>query len=141
MKTKPQNKTYRNYVESAWTPSKKTREILNPFNGEPIAFAAESGKKDIEDAVAAARVAFDRGPWRESTAQQRGRVLFAMAELVRKNASMLAELETRNCGKPIVESEFDINDTASCFEYYGGLATKIHGETLPVPDNAINMSA
>ena len=53
---------------------------------------------------------------------------------------MLAELETRNCGKPIVESEFDIADTASCFEYYGGLATKIHGETLPVPDNAINMT-
>jgi len=140
MKTTPQIKTYRNYIENAWTPSKKAREILNPFNGEPIAVAAESGKKDIDDAVAAARIAFDRGPWRESTAQQRGRVLFAMAELVRKNASMLAELETRNCGKPIVESEFDINDTASCFEYYGGLATKIHGETLPVPDNAINMT-
>src|SRR5207244_8637075 len=61
-------------------------------------------------------------------------------DIVRKNAAMLAELETLNSGKPIVESEFDMNDTASCFDYYGGLATKIHGETLPVPDNALNMT-
>ena len=70
----------------------------------------------------------------------RGRVLFKLAELVRKNAAMLAELETRNCGKPIVESEFDMNDVATCFEYFGGLATKIHGETLHVPDNALNFT-
>src|SRR5262249_34656611 len=43
-------------------------------------------------------------------------------------------------GKPIVESEFDIEDVATCFEYYGGLATKIHGDVLPVPDNAISLA-
>ena len=139
MKTKPQRTTYKNYINNGWAASRKTREIVNPFNGEPIAIVAEASKKDTDDAIAAAREAFDRGPWRESTAQQRGRILFAMADLVRKNAAMLAELETLNCGKPIVESEFDMNDTASCFEYYGGLATKVHGETLPVPDNALNM--
>ena len=140
MKTKPQLKTYKNFVNNDWTASKKTREVVNPFNGTTIAMVAESSRKDVDDAVAAAREAFDRGPWRESTAQQRGRILFAMADLVRKHAAMLAELETLNCGKPIVESEFDMSDTASCFEYYGGLATKIHGETLPVPDNALNMT-
>ena len=45
-----------------------------------------------------------------------------------------------NCGKPIVESEFDIDDAATCFEYYGGLATKLHGEVLPVPDNALSLA-
>ena len=49
---------------------------------------------------------------------------------------MLAELECRNSGKPIVEAEYDIADTATCFEYYGGLATKILGYVNPVPDNA-----
>ena len=63
-----------------------------------------------------------------------------MARLIRGHAAALAELETRNCGKPIVESEFDIQDAATCLEYYGGLATKIHGETFLVPDNAINLT-
>src|SRR5438128_367942 len=140
MKTQTQLKPYKNLVNNQWVTSKKTRDVLNPFNGDTIAIVAESSKKDVEPAITAARQAFDRGPWREFTAQQRGRILFAMADIVRKNAAMLAELETLNCGKPIVESEFDMNDTASCFEYYGGLATKIHGETLPVPDNALNMT-
>jgi len=140
MRSQTQNKVYKSLVNNEWVTSKKTREVLNPFNGETIAVVPESSKKDVDSAIAAARQAFDRGPWREFTAQQRGRILFAMADIVRKNAPMLAELETLNCGKPIVESEFDMNDTASCFDYYGGLATKIHGETLPVPDNALNMT-
>src|SRR5258706_8689469 len=53
---------------------------------------------------------------------------------------MLAELECRNSGKPIVEAEFDINDVATCFEYYGGLATKVVGYVNPVPDNAMSLS-
>lgn len=133
-------KTYRNFVHSEWTPTDRTREVINPFNSQPIASVAESDKRDVDKAISAAREAFDHGPWKDSTAQQRGRILFAMADLVRKNAAMLAELETLNCGKPIVESEFDMADTASCLEYYGGLATKVHGETLPVPDNALNMT-
>ena len=133
-------KTYKNYINNEWVDGAETRAIVNPAIGKPIAVVSESSKADVDRAVAAARVAFDSGPWREVTAQARGRILFKMSDLVRKNFDMLAELETRNCGKPIVESEFDMNDTASCFEYYGGLATKIHGETLPVPDNALNLT-
>ena len=59
---------------------------------------------------------------------------------MRDRADELAELETRNSGKPIVEAEFDIADVATCFEYYGGLATKIHGDVLPVPDNAMSLA-
>jgi betaine-aldehyde dehydrogenase len=131
---------YKNYVANEWVSSRKTREVVNPADGETIGIVPEAGKADVDRAVSAAREAFDNGPWRSSTAQQRGRILFAMADLVRKNAAMLAELETKNCGKPIVESEMDMADTASCFEYYGGLATKVHGETLSVPDNALNFT-
>ena len=67
-------------------------------------------------------------------------MLFKLADIVRDRADELAELETRNTGKPIVEAEFDIADVATCFEYYGGLATKIHGDVMPVPDNAMSLA-
>ena len=133
-------KTWKNYVNGEWTGARKTREIVDPATAVALAQVAESGPDEVEQAVAAAREAFDKGPWRTTTAQQRGRILFKMAQLVRDHAQALADLETRNCGKPIVESEFDMADTATCFEYYAGMATKIHGETLPVPDNALNLT-
>ena len=67
-------------------------------------------------------------------------MLFKLAEIVRQRADELADLETRNTGKPIVEAEFDVADVATCFEYYGGLATKIHGDVIPVPDNAMSLA-
>jgi len=67
-------------------------------------------------------------------------MLFRLADTVRTHAADLAELETVNNGKPIVESELDMADVATCFEYYGGLATKIQGDVIPVPDNAISLA-
>ena len=133
-------KTCQNFINNEWVAGGNTRAVIDPANGKTLARVAESSRADVDRAVAAAREAFDAGPWRQSTAQQRGRVLFKLAALVRDHATELAALETRNCGKPIVESEFDMADTATCFEYYGGLATKIHGETLPVPDQALNFT-
>jgi betaine-aldehyde dehydrogenase len=134
-------KSYKNFVNNEWVNGTGTRDIINPATGEPFAVVSEASKSDVDRAVQAARTAFDTTNWRDSSqAMARGRVLFKMAELVRKNAAMLAELETMNSGKPIVESEFDMNDVATCFEYFGGLATKIHGETLAVPDNALNFT-
>ena len=134
-------KTYKMYVNNEWVGAGGTREIVNPATGETIATVPEAGRKDVDKAVAAARAAFDTSNWKDSSnAMARGRVLFKMAQLVRDNAAMLAELETLNAGKPIVESEFDINDVATCLEYFGGMATKVHGETLNVPDNALNFT-
>src|SRR5271169_2570873 len=134
-------KTYKNYVNNEWVSGAGTRDVFNPATGEPFAVVPEADKADVDRAVKAARAAFDNTNWRDSSqAMARGRVLFKMAELVRKNAAMLAKLETLNSGKPIVESEFDMNDVATCFEYFGGLATKIHGETFNVPDNALNFT-
>ncbi|MEI6084418.1 MAG: aldehyde dehydrogenase family protein [Verrucomicrobiota bacterium] len=134
-------KNYKMYVNNAFVSAAGTRQIINPATGTAIATVPEAGKADVDQAVAAARAAFDTTNWKDSSnAMARGRVLFKMAELVRKNAAMLAELETRNAGKPIVESEFDMNDVATCLEYFGGMATKVHGETLNVPDNALNFT-
>ena len=131
---------HRNFIGGEWSATAATRPVVNPATGEVIATVAESAASDVAAAVSAARDAFDAGPWRTMTAQARGRILFDMARIVRAHAATLADLETRNCGKPIVESEMDVQDAATCLEYYGGLATKIHGETLPVPDNALNLT-
>ena len=133
--------TYRMLIDGAWVEaiSAKYFDVFDPATGDVLARVPDGGPEDVDHAVAAARRAFEGG-WRDATAQERGRVLFRLAEAVRREAPRLAELETRNSGKPIVESEFDMADVATCFEYYGGLATKLHGEVLPVPDNAISMA-
>src|SRR5688572_29272583 len=71
---------------------------------------------------------------------KRGQVLLEIARKLRESSAELARLETENMGKPIFESEFDVADAATCFEYYGGLATKITGEVNPVPDEALSLT-
>ncbi|MCM2332798.1 MAG: aldehyde dehydrogenase family protein [Anaeromyxobacteraceae bacterium] len=135
-------KTWQHFVDGAWVAPATGRDlpVLDPSTEEVIARCADGSAADVDLAVAAARRAFDAGPWRTSTAQERGRVLFRLAEKVRANLPMLAALESRNNGKPIVEAEYDLADVATCFEYYGGLATKVSGATNPVPDDALSLT-
>jgi betaine-aldehyde dehydrogenase len=130
------------YINGEWSDSASGRffPVYDPATEEMIAEVPEGNAVDIDRAVRAARAAFESGPWHSTTAQDRGRVLFRLADRVRKESEALAVLESRNSGKPIVESEFDINDAATCFEYYGGLATKILGQVNPVPDNALSLT-
>ena len=132
---------YRMLIDGEWVEARsgRTFEVMNPATAEPMATVPDAGAEDVDRAVKAARRAFDGG-WRDATAQERGRILFRLADAVRREAKRLATLETLNSGKPLGESEFDINDAATCFEYYGGLATKLHGEVLTVPDNALSMA-
>jgi betaine-aldehyde dehydrogenase len=125
---------FRDAQSGAWI------DVINPATQEVIAKVPNANAADVDIAVKAARRAFEHAPWNAVTAQERGRILFRLAQAVRDHAPALAELETINNGKPIVESEFDIADVATCFEYYGGLATKIHGDVVPVPDNAISLA-
>ena len=120
-------------IGGAWVEAEATREIRDPATGEAIAKVPEAGRDHAAAAIRAARLAFDRGPWREVAAPSRGRLLFALAAAVRRERTALAELEVRISGKPIAEAAADVDDAAACFEFYGGLATKIHGETMSVP--------
>lgn len=134
--------SYKMYIGGEFSEgsSGKSMDIYNPATGEVMAQVPQASSKDMQQAIDSAREAFDKGPWKQSTGQQRARVLFKIAEALRQNADRLAELETLNMGKPIVESEYDLADAASCFEYFGGWATKIFGEVNPVPDNAMSMT-
>jgi len=120
--------------------SRKWFPVYDPSTEQVIAEVPDSEATDVDRAVKAARAAFDTGPWSQITAQERGRLLFRLAARIRQDSTRLAELECRNSGKPIVEAEFDVADTATCFEYYGGLATKVLGFVNPVPDNALSLS-
>src|ERR1700758_1515277 len=139
---KPAGKTNQNYVNGQWTSSSTgaTFPVFDPSTEEVIAHVAAASANDVDRAVKAARAAFDSGPWPATTAQDRGRILFKLAEKIRQNQPMLAELESRNTGKPIVEAEYDIGDVATCFEYYGGLANKVNGNVMPVPAHALSFT-
>jgi betaine-aldehyde dehydrogenase len=132
--------TYSAFIRGEWVQSEsgKMFPVYDPSLETVIAEVPDCGELDVNRAVAAAREAFE--PWAQTTAQDRGRILFRLADAIRRNAARLSEIETRNSGKPIVEAEFDVNDAATCFEYYGGLATKIIGHVNPVPDNALSLS-
>jgi len=135
-------RAYQNFINGKWEPaaSNKTFPVYDPSTEEVIAQVAAAEAADIDRAVKAARSAFDSGPWAQTTAQDRGRILFKLAEKIRQHAAALAELECRNTGKPIVEAEYDIADVATCFEYYGGLANKVTGHVNPVPANALSFT-
>ncbi len=120
--------------------SGKFLPVYDPSTESVIAEVPDGDESDVNRAVAAARAAFDSGRWAQSTAQERGRILFRLAERIRKETPQLAELEARNSGKPIVEAEYDLADAATCFEYYAGMATKVVGHVNPVPDNALSLS-
>src|SRR5690349_17004284 len=110
-------KKYDMWIGGKWTQARsgKTRELKDPANGETTAIVPESGREDAVAAIDAARAAFDHGPWRKTTAQDRGKALFKIADGIRAKAKELAELEVLSCGKPLAEAEFDVNDAANCF--------------------------
>jgi acyl-CoA reductase-like NAD-dependent aldehyde dehydrogenase len=121
-------------IGGKWVPSKsgKTFETINPANEEVLALIAEGDKADVDEAVKAARKAFDEGAWPNMGPHQRARLMFKIADLIDQHADELAELETLDNGKPLTFSRaFDIPASAETFRYYAGWVTKIYGETNP----------
>jgi len=128
------------YINGEFTDSLsgKTRDIINPANGAVIAVVPEAQPEDIAHAVQSARAAFDHGPWRKTTPLERQKLLLKLAAAIREKFDFLAELEVKNNGKPLREAQYDVDDASNCFEFYAGLATKIHGETMQVPANSFS---
>src|SRR5437667_2166995 len=135
-------RAYQNCVNGQWVKSSSGEmfPVYDPSTEEVIAQVASANAADVDQAVKAARSAFDSGPWPQTSAAERGRLLYKLAEKIRQNAAHLAEIECRNTGKPIVEAEYDIADVATCYEYYAGLANKVLGHVNPVPANALRFT-
>ena len=119
--------------------SGKSFPTINPATGEALTTLAEADERDADAAVAAARGAFEAGPWPEMSASDRGRMLWKIGDLIDKHNEELGTLETLDNGKPISESrQVDMPMVAEVFRYFAGWATKIHGETVPVKGPFLN---
>jgi aldehyde dehydrogenase (NAD+) len=105
-------------------------EKLDPRTGEVIAHVASGTEADVDAAVRAAHAAFPA--WRDMRPMDRGRIMLAMAAGIRKNVARLAEMESRETGKPAKQVPNELETTARYFEYYAGLVNIQHGETINV---------
>ncbi len=122
------------FVDAA---SGETLATLNPHDNTPIVEVAMAGREDIDRAVAAAQRAYPA--WSRTAAADRGRILLKLADLIEANAEELARLESLDTGHPLRDSRaLDVPRTAACFRYFGGMADKFQGETIPVEAGFLN---
>ncbi len=122
-----------NFIGGRWLPSAagETLPVIDPSTGETYALITDSTPEEVNQAVLAARKAFDEGAWGRTTAVERGRMLARMAALIQKNSAEISAVEARDTGKPKSAADADVVALARYFEYYGGAADKWHGETIP----------
>ena len=125
-------------INNEWVESEsgKTFATFNPATGEEIAQIAEADARDVDRAVAVARQAFERGPWRTTSASERGRLMNRLVELIEKHADELAHLEALDNGMPLSTARnIALPLTIAHFRYFAGWADKNHGKTIPVNGN------
>jgi acyl-CoA reductase-like NAD-dependent aldehyde dehydrogenase len=118
--------------------NRATFDTFDPSSNEVIASVAKADLLDVDLAVAVARDAFDRGPWRRASAAERARVLYRAAALIRERSEALAELETRNNGMPLRDARNDVAIVASSFDYYAGATSRLYGQTIPISPRVLD---
>jgi len=117
--------------------SGETLATLNPHDNSVIAQVAMAGHADVDLAVKAAHKAFPA--WSRMQAADRGRILLKLADLIEANGEELARLESLDTGHPLRDCRMlDVPRTAGCFRYFGGMADKFQGETIPVDAGFLN---
>jgi aldehyde dehydrogenase (NAD+) len=120
------------YIDGKSIPSAtgRTYETTDPFTRRAASVVADADATDVDQAVAAARGALD-GPWSHLTAPARGQLLTRLARLIERDADRLAALETRENGKLLREMTGQVHALAGWYDYFAGLADKVHGEVIP----------
>jgi betaine-aldehyde dehydrogenase len=120
------------FIDGAWRNAvdERTREIRCPADGSLVGVVDEAGGKDTVEAIAAARRAFDEGPWPRTPPNERGDLLLRVADLLIRDKDTLARAESLDTGKRLVESEYDIDDIANCFRYFGRLVASETGRVV-----------
>jgi aldehyde dehydrogenase (NAD+) len=107
-------------------------DVLDPSTGETFTQVARGTAADIDRAVKAARGAMESRAWGGMAPAERGRILNRIAQRIRERADELAELESRDNGKPLRQSRTDVQVSARYFEFFAGIADKIMGNTIPL---------
>ncbi len=130
------------FIDGAWAEPRSGTwfDTRDPATGQVIDEIPVAGPDDVEQAVGAARRAFDHGPWGpDSAPRDRAAVLFRAAEIIRRRRRELAEIEVRDNGKPLEDALWDIDEAAFMFEYYAGWATKTMGSIPPIGPEALSL--
>jgi len=117
-----------------------TFTVTSPITGQAYAEVASAGPEDLDRAAAAARRAFDAGPWPKLAPFERGRALRAIADRIRAKADVIAEVETRSGGKTIADSRNEVEAAARVFDYYAGAMDKYFGETIPMGERVLDFT-
>lgn len=107
-------------------------EAQNPYTGEAWAEIPRGDARDVDAAVQAAHRALASGPWGQLTPTQRGALMRKLGDLIARDAARLAATEVRDNGKLLAEMQSQLNYIPQWFYYYGGLADKVQGSTLPL---------
>jgi len=131
------------FIDGAFVPSSSGRRFstVNPATGETLAEVSEAAPEDLDRAVAAARRAFETGPWASMKPRQRGRILTRAADLLVSRADAFGRIETLDNGKPIFEAaKIDMPAAAECLAYFGESADKLTGDTFPPRTDALLMT-
>lgn len=116
----------------------KTFDTVNPANGKVTASITSCGAEEVDEAVQAARAAFDSGKWSRIAPQDRKQMLFAFANLIEAHAEELAVMETIDSGKPICDTaEGDVPETVQCFRFAAEAIDKINDEITPTDGESI----
>jgi aldehyde dehydrogenase (NAD+) len=118
------------YIAGCWHNCRASLPVIDPSSGIEIGRIARGTADDVDRAVKAAQAAF-AGEWGRLDAAARGRLLGRFAELIRRDLEQLAKLESTDVGKPLSQARTDATVAARYFEYYGGAADKVHGDTIP----------
>jgi betaine-aldehyde dehydrogenase len=120
------------FIDGTWRDSAGggTREIRCPADGKLVATVSEATAADAQEAVRAARKAFDDGPWRAASGLDRARILHRVADLLEEQKAEVARLESLDTGKRLVESEIDVDDIVAVFRHYAGLANADAGRVV-----------
>ena len=120
------------FIGGQWVAARDERSlpVVSPADGEVFDHVARGGAAEVDAAVRAARAALD-GPWGRMAATERGRILVKIGQAVLDHEEELAQIEARDTGKPMSTARNDIKVLARYFEFYGGAADKVHGETIP----------
>lgn len=128
----------RHWIDGGWHGARAggTMESWDAGTARPYARFAAGDADDIADAVASARAAF-AGPWGRMTPAERGRILLAGAEAIRRHADRLAVAEALDVGKPVGEADGDVRGAARAFEYYAGAVDKLQGDSIPLGNGYI----
>lgn len=145
---KPKVKAFLNgdiklFINGEFVPSinRQTFETYNPATEEVLAYVSEAQEEDVDQAVKAAREAFEHGPWPDLSAAERAHIIYKLADLIEQNKEELAQLEALDNGKPYhIALEDDIPQTVEHYRYYAGWATKILGQTFPISKNYLNFT-